>query len=513
MAKLQPNEKTSNVMNGNMMRFLNMVERLGNRIPHPFTLFLYLTLFVIVVSWIGNYLDLSVVHPSKGEEIAVKSLVSKEGLEYFLGSMVDNFTSFKPLGLVLVIALGIGMADKVGLFEATIKKALINAPKSLITYAVLFIGILGNLASDAAYVIVPPLAAMIFYSVGRHPVAGLATGIAGVGCGFTANFFIAGTDVLLSGITTEVSKAIDPTVVVTPVDNWFFMSASVVLLTIVGAFVTDKIIEPRLGTYQEDVIQEKMASITPLENKALRNTLLVALVFICFVVLIVFIPNSPLRGENGSIMESPFMSGIIVFILAFFLLTGYTYGRTMGVIKKAEDAINFMSQSIKDMSGFVVLVFVVSQFIAFLNWSNVTVWLAVKGADLLKTIQLDGLPLIIVFVLVSTLLNLLITSGSAQWSIMAPIFVPMFMLMDFHPAFVQVAFRIGDSATNFITPMQPFVAVMLAFLVRYDKKAGLGTHIALILPYTVAFLIAWIAMLCIFAIFEIPVGPGVSMHL
>ncbi|MFB6364933.1 AbgT family transporter [Paenibacillus elgii] len=510
MAKIQP--LIQNNPKG-LMGFLNWIERTGNRIPHPFTVFLYLILFVLVASWIGSYLGLSSIHPGTGKELHIKSLVSTEGVHYILESTVDNFVKFKPLGLVLVMVLGIGLADKVGLFEATIKKLLLNAPKAVITYGVLFAAFIGHLASDAAYVIIPPLAAMVFRSFGRHPVAGLVTGIAGVGCGFTANIFIAGTDVLLSGITTEVARAVNPNVQVTPIDNWYFMSLSVFVLTIVGAFITERIVEPRLGTYQGEDSIPQMIELSPLVNKALRNAMVAALIYIGFLATVLFIPHSPLRGEDGGILTSPFMEGIIPIILCFFIVTGLAYGITMKKVTCTADVVKLMSDSIKDMSGFIALAFIISQFIAYLNWSNLTMWIAVSGSEMLKAVHLTGFPAILLFTFVAVIMALLITSGSALWSVLAPIFVPMLMLLNFHPAFIQVAYRIADSATNMITPLNPFVAVMLGFLARYDKKAGLGTHISLIFPYTVAFLIIWVLMLCLFGLLGIPVGPGVTMYL
>ncbi|MFC4076659.1 AbgT family transporter [Salinithrix halophila] len=497
------------------MSFLGWVERTGNRIPHPFTLFLYLIGFVFVVSWVGSLLGLAVVHPGTEKEIAIKSLISSDGLHYILESMVTNFTEFKPLGLVLVMMLGIGLANKVGLLEAAIKRTLTHTPKSVITYAVLFIGILGNLASDAAYIVIPPLAAMIFRSFGRHPIAGLAAGIAGVGCGFTANIFIGGTDAILSGITTEVAKVMDPDKIVTITDNWYFMSLSVIVLTFVGGFITERVVEPRLGTYKEEEdFEEKLVDLNPSVKRALRNTAMVALLYIGMIALVLFLPHSPLRGEDGGILvDSPFRDGIIPFLLGFFVLTGVTYGVTLKKISGVSDVVQYMTESIKDMAGFIVLVFVIAQFIAYINWSNLTVWIAVGGADLLKSIQMDGFPSVILFTLITLILSLLITSGSALWSVLAPIFIPMFMLLGYHPAFIQVAYRIADSATNMITPLNPFVAVMLGFLAKYDKKAGLGTHVSLLLPYTVAFIVVWCLMLGIFALFEIPVGPGVQMYL
>ncbi|MFC7687038.1 AbgT family transporter [Ureibacillus sp. GCM10028918] len=495
------------------MKILNIIESIGNRIPHPFMLFIYLSLFVIFLSWIVGSNDVKVVHPGTGEVLPIKSLVSNEGLHYILTSVLENFAGFTPLGLVLAMMLGVGLADKIGLFEIAIKTAFLKVPKPIVTYVVIFTATLANITAAAAYVIVPPLAAMIFKSFGRHPIAGLAAGIAGVGCGYTANLAITGDDALLSGISTEVAQTIVPGIIVTPVDNWFFMVVSVFVLTIVGVFVTEKIIEPRLGTYHDEENSSIQEKISLLEKKALRNSGVSALLYIGFILLILFIPNSPLRNEEGGLLPSLFLEGIIPIIILFFVVTAVTYGVTLKRIRNWGDVAKYMTEAVKDMSGFIVLVFVIAQFIAYLKWSNLATWMAVSGAEFLKQIHLDGFPAVIMFVFITTIVSLLITSGSALWSVLAPIFIPMLMLLNFHPAFIQVAYRIADSSTNMITPLNPYVAIMLGFLIKYDKKAGLGTHISLILPYTIAFLIVWIILLCIFAFLGIPIGPGVDMYL
>lgn len=512
---MNQNQQTSMSERPKYAFLLDGIEKAGNKLPHPVLIFIYLTIFITAASWILHTIDASVMMPGTKEVVAVNSLLSAEGIQFILTSMIDNFVGFKPLGLVLVYTLGIGLAEKTGLFEAAIRKTLIKAPKQIITYAVMFIGIMGSVTADSAYIVVPPMAAIIFHLFGRNPIAGLAAGIAATGCGFTANLLVSAFDAALSGLSTEAAQTIDPTIVVHPVDNWFFMSASVLILTFVGAFVTEKIVEPRLGTYNGDVKinLEEDSSHHPLVTKALRNTLLAAILYVAILVIVLYLPQSPLRGENGSIINSPFMSGINAIILLFFAIIGLTYGITARKIRSVTDVVKIMSDSIKDISGFIVLAFFIAQFIAYLSWSNLTTYIAVHGAELLETANLTGLPAIILLIIVTSVISLFVTSGVGLWSLLAPIFIPMFMLLDFHPAFIQTAYRIADSVTNMITPLNPFVAVMLGFLMKYDKKAGLGTHISLIFPYTLAFLLAWIIMLIIFAVFNIPVGPGIPMYL
>ncbi|GGC96390.1 p-aminobenzoyl-glutamate transporter [Thalassobacillus devorans] len=495
-----------------LSRFLNVIERAGNRLPDPFMLFVYLALFVILLSWFISLFDISFQQPGSEELITIKSLVSAEGLQYILTSMLDNFVGFKPLGLVLAMMLGIGLADKIGLLETAIKSTILKAPPALVTYAVIFVGILGNLASDAAFVIVPPLAAMVFYTVGRHPLAGLAAGFAGVGAGFTANIVIAGTDALLSGISTEVMQNLDSNIVVTPVDNWYFMMVSVVVLSITGALITEKIVEPRLGKY-EGKGGETLKASTDLEKRGLRNAAIVALAYVALILLVIFLPNSPLRNEEGGIIPSPFLDGIIPIILFWFVAVGVTYGKTVGKLESSRDISKYMGEAMKDMSGFIVLIFAAAQFIAYFDWTNLGTWIAVSGANFLESIGLTGIAVIIGFVLLTAVMNLFIFSGSAQWALEAPIFVKMFYFLDYHPAFIQAAYRIADSSTNIITPMNPYIIIVLAFMKEYDKKAGLGTLIALMLPYSIIFLSVWIVLLLIFAFLGIPFGPGIGIHL
>lgn len=493
-----------------LLRFLDMIERIGNKLPDPFMLFVYLALFIVALSAIVSTLGVTVVHPGSGEELPIKNLLSKEGIVYILTSMLTNFTEFKPLGLVLAMMLGIGLAEKVGLLETAMKRTIVNAPKAFITYAVVFVGILGNLASDAAFVIVPPLAATVFYTVGRHPLAGLAAGFAGVGAGFTANLLVTGTDALLAGISTEAAKSIDPNAVVTPVSNWYFMGVSVLFLSVLAALITEKIVEPKLGNYTGKATTA-MDQATPLQVKGLRNAAFTAIGYVALLLLAIFIPGSPLVNEEGGLIPSPFLDGIIPIILFFFIAVGVAYGVTVKEIKSTRDIPRYMAEAIKDMSGYIVLIFAAAQFISYFNWSNLGTWVAVEGAEFLKSIHLTGLGALIAFSLLAALLNLLIFSGSAQWALMAPIFIPMFMLLGYKPELVQAAFRIADSSTNVITPLNPYMVVILAFMKEYDKKAGFGTLVSMMLPYSLVFLGFWIVLLVVFILFGIPLGPGVSM--
>ncbi|WP_246056240.1 AbgT family transporter [Alteribacter natronophilus] len=495
-------------------KFLDFVEKAGNKLPHPFMLFVYLAVGIIGLSWVISAFNVTFTDPETGETEAVRSMLSADGVEFIISSMLDNFTGFAPLGLVLVMMFGIGLAQKVGLIETFMKKTILKAPKSLVTYAVIATGIIGNLASDAAFVIVPPLAAMVFYALGRHPLAGIAAGFAGVGAGFTANVIITGTDALLSGITTEVARG----VMVTPVDNWYFMLFSVLMLMFIGTWITEKIVEPRLGKFdpsnaEEGVVDQELEAITPEKNRGLRNAGIAGAIYLALVSLLIVPGNAILRGDEGQIVPSPFLSNIVPIILFFFIVVAIAYGLTVQAIKSTRDVPEFMAEAMKDMSGYIVLIFAASQFIAYFDWTNIGSLIAVSGAETLTNINFTGLPVIVAFILLAAVLNMFIFSGSAQWVLMAPIFVPMFMALDYNPAFVQLAYRIADSSTNIITPLNPYVPMVLAFMKRYDRNAGFGTLFAIMLPYSLIFLGVWIVILIAWTLIGLPIGPGVGMHL
>lgn len=494
-------------------RFLNGIEAAGNRLPDPFLLFGILAVLVIIVSYIFTLFSASVVHPGSGETLEIRSLLSTEGIQFIITDMLDNFTGFAPLGLVLAMMLGVGLADKVGFLEDAIQRTILKSPPALVTYTVILVGMLGNIASDASYVLIPPLAAMVFYRIGRNPIAGLVAGFAATGAGFTANIMIAGTDALLAGISTEAAQIIDPNFVVTPADNWYFNIVSVFVLTIVGGLITNRMIEPRLGKYKGGEVEFETKEKHPNSDKAFRNAIIAGVAYLVLIAGLLFMPDSPLRGEGGTIIPSPFLTGIVPIILFLFLTIGVTYGITLGNIKSSKDVTKYMSESIKDLAGYIVLIFAISQFISFFTWSNIGTWLAVNGAELLTNINFTGIGLIIGYILFTASLNFLITSGSAKWALEAPVFIPLFMQLGYHPAFIQAAYRVADSSTNVITPLFPYLVVVLAFMQRYDKKAGIGTLISLMVPYAMGFLLTWIILIIIFFYTGIPFGPGITPYL
>lgn len=499
------------VKNGNS--FLDWIEKTGNKIPHPFILFFIFAVGIIIISTVANIFDVNVTDPVKNEIVKVKSLLSSDGVNFMLQSMIKNFTGFSPLGLVLVMTLGIGLAEHVGLVSAFMRNSILNSSPKIITFMIMLIGICGNIASDAAIVIVPVISAIIFLSLGKHPLAGIAVGYAATTAGFSANLIVAGTDALLAGISTEAMKIVNPNVTVSVVSNWYFMAVSTFLLAIVGTIVTEKIIEPRLGKYTGNKTFKNEA-ISPVEKSALRWAGIYSLIYILFIVAIVVPKNSFLRNpKTGSLLNSPLLNSIIPLLLFLFLIAGITYGKRVGQIKTAGDIPRHITSAMKDMSSYIVLVFMIGQFIAYFNWSNLGFILAVNGADFLKNMNLKGIPLFLMFIILSSIINLFIGSGSAKWALLAPIFIPMFYMLGYNPALTQMLYRIGDSTTNVISPLFPYMPIILGLAQEYDEDYGMGTVISVMMPYTIALLLMWSLMAIVWVYFGIPLGPGTPLYI
>lgn len=502
---------------------LDRLERLGNKLPHPVMIFMILSGFLIVISAIfaamGTAVDFTGINMATGEiedmTINARSLISVEGVEFMLTSAVRNFTNFAPFGVVMVAMLGVGIADGTGLLTTSLKGVVTKTPRSLLTAVIIFVGILSCLASDAGYVIVIPLAAIMFMSVGRHPIAGLAAGFAGVSGGFGASLLLSPIDSMMAGLTTEAAQILDPNYVVGIEGNWFFGIASVFLLTIVGTIVTEKIVEPRLGKYEGEVeVNTELTTVSKEEKRGLRFAGITALVLIALILVGLLPENGVLRGYGGGdILGSPFMSALVVILALFFGLVGLAYGIGSGTIKKDKDVVVLMEKAMVSMAGFIVLAFFAAQFIAYFAYTNLGTIVAVNGADMLVRWNLTGIPLILMFMVIVVVVNFLIGSMSAKWAILGPVFVPMLMTMGFTPEFVQVAYRIADSTTNIISPLMAWFALIVVFFQKYDKNAGVGTLISTMMPYTVVFTIFWTLMMIVWYFFGWNVGPGVGIYL
>ncbi len=538
---------------GAFTRFLDSVEWLGNLLPHPVTLFAILAGLMILASGLfGGLLEVAVEDPrpegARGRAadgmIRAVSLMNEDGFRRIFTSLTTNFTSFAPLGVVLVAMLGVGVAEKSGLLSAAVRSIVLGANKHTVTVAVVFAGVLSNTASEMGYVVLVPLAGAVFYALGRHPLAGMAAAFAGTSGGYSANLLIGTIDPLLAGITTEAAQLIDPAYVVSAPANWYFMVVSTFLITIIGSLVTIFIVEPKLGPYDTShadpaVLDGKMMQpVSGQETKGLMwaglaslgvfaamawtlmgDELALTLPFIG-TLFSVTVPDwlpgwGSLRNpETGSIFEqAPFFTGFVTWIFLFFLIVGFTYGRAAGTMKNDRDVIDGMASAISTLGLYIVLVFFAAQFVAFFNWSNLGAITAVTGAQFLIDTGLTGPAIFIGFIILCGFVNLMLGSASAQWAVTAPIFVPMLMLVGYSPEVIQAAYRIGDSSTNIITPMMSYFGLILAWMTRYDKKLGIGTVIAMMLPYSMIFLVTWIALffLWTFAL-GLPVGPGAPTY-
>jgi len=490
---------------------LDFIEFVGNKLPHPATLFLLLAVLVMVASWIASLLGVQANHPVDDRLITVNNLASGDGLRWIYTNILDNFLRFPPLGYVLVVMIGIGVAEGSGLMTVLIRSLVLSSPPRLVTTAILTAGIISTLAIEAGYVVLIPLSAMIFHALGRHPMAGLAAAFCGVSGGFSATFFISSTDTILAGITESAAQMIIPEMVLTPAINFYFLFISSFVVIVVGVFVTERIIEPRLGPYTGNAERLPINQLSPIEKKGLRWAgygLLGLMALLAFSI----IPEWGFfrNPETGDVLDSPFFGGIIIGILLMFLVPGLLYGIAVGTIKNDKHVVKHMTQTMAGMAGYIVLVFFAAQFVYFFNYSNLGIIFAINGAYTLQSIGFTGIALIVSFVALSGFTNLFMGSASAKWAIMAPVFVPMFMLLDpsYHPALTQAAFRVGDSVTNLITPMMSYFALIVTFAQKYDEKYGIGTIISTMLPYSILLFLTWTLLLAVWMWLGLPLGPG-----
>lgn len=496
---------------GLLQRFLDVVEKSGNRLPHPITLFAILAVIVVFLSAILSAVGISVEDPAApGETIGITSLLSSSGIVYLFESMVDNFINFAPLGVVLATMIGIGIAERTGLISVLLRSFVFSVPTRLLTAALVFAGIMSSVASDAGYVVLPPLGAMLFAALGRHPLAGLAAAFAGVSAGFSANLLLSATDPMLGELTMQAAATIDPAYADTMNNamNYYFIIVSTFFLTIVGTLVSEKIVEPRLGEYKGDY-RETIGKATSEEKKGMIWAGVSFLVTAVLLAFLVVPQNSPLHGEPGNfVATSPFMSSLVVAILILFFIPGVVYGIVTKSIRNDKDVANQLSETMASMGMFIVLAFTAGQFVAYFNETNMGLVLSVYGAEFLQSINLQGIPLLIIFILITGFINLFIGSASAKWAIMAPVFVPIMMQLGYSPELTQMAYRVADSSTNIITPLMTYFAIIIAFAQKYDKKMGIGSLISVMLPYSLVFLVTWSILLIVWMLLGLDLGPG-----
>ncbi len=491
-------------------RFLLFVEKTANYLPDPFFIFSGLAILTIILSWLFASLNTSVIHPGTGEEVFVFNLLSKTGIQRMFTDAVTNFTGFPPLGLVLVTVIGIGVAEKSGMFEALLKRMIGVFPGSFVVPAIIFASVNSSLMADSGVVVLPPLAALIFKSIGRNPIAGICASFGAVCAGFSANLFITALDPLLSGFTEPAARIVDSSYEVYPTANYYFMIPSVFIITIICTWVTNKIVEPRLAQYESDE-KDTLEEISTESIRGLRYSGIAFIIINILLLLSVIPENGIFRGEGGTLI--PFYRSIVPLIMVIFFICGTVYGIASGTVRNNHDLAGMASDAMKTMGAYIILAFAAGQFVAYFDWSNIGLVLAVNGANAFKAAGLEGPMLLIVFFIFSSIMNIFVSSASAKWAVFAPVFVPMLMLTGISPEATQLAYRVGDSITNIITPLLPYFPIVIVFAKHYDKEMSFGRLVGSLLPYSFFLFLVWGAFLALWIIFDIPPGPEASIFL
>lgn len=502
-------------------QMLDKVEVVGNKLPQPVTLFAILMILTLLLSWFFG--GVSVEHPGKEaglvgpdgkpvDTIQVINLLSREGVQMIFTRMVSTFATFPPLGLVLVVMLGIGVAEYTGMISVGLRLFVSKVPDSIITFSIVVAGMVSSVAADAGYVVLIPLGGAIFMGMGRHPLAGIGAAFAGVSGGFGANFLPTGLDPMIAAFTEPAAQIIDADYTVNPLSNYYLMAASVPLIGLVGTWVTEKILVPRLGPYKpgSDIEIEEENPIRQHEVKALKWSIVATLIVLGLFMLTIIPADGLLRGEidpnTGSRSFRPFYDSLVPIMFVTFFVAGLVYGIVAKTIKSDKDVTQMTAKSMSTMGMYIVIAFVAAQFVAYFNWSNLGSVLAVKGSDGLNAIGFTGGPLLVAFIIVASLVNLVMGSASAKWALLAPIFVPMLMLMGYSPETTQAAYRIGDSYSNILTPLLPYFPLVIVFAQKYVKEVGIGTLISMMLPFSIAFALIRIPMLLLWIWAGIPLG-------
>ena len=501
---------------------LGWIERTGNALPDPVFIFLWLILALVLISVVADMANVQVLHPMQKDEagnplvVSATSLLAPENIRRLLVDMPTTFMHFHPLGYVLLVMLGAGVAERTGMFGAAMRAAVKNAPASLLTPVIAFVAMMGNLAADAAYVVLIPLAAALYAAAGRHPVAGIAASFAGVSGGFSANLFPGQLDAMLFGITQAATETVTPDWTMNLAGNWWFIIAMLAVFLPLIWFVTDRIIEPRLGPWQGGPTSgtEPPRGDETLERRALGRAGLAGLGVVGLWLLFTFGPGQPLLGEGDSLVLqlTPMLQSLVAGFFLLFLAMGWAYGAAIGNVRSHRDIVQMMSASMADMAYYLVLAFTAAHFVAMFNWSNLGLVVAVNGADALRAADLSAPALLAAIVVLTASVNLLIGSASAKWALLAPVLVPMLMLLGVSPEMTTAAFRVGDGATNIITPLMVYFPLILAFAQRWVPSFGLGSLAATMLPYSVGILVVGIALTVGWALLDLPPGPGASVQ-
>lgn len=497
-------------------RFLDAIETVGNRVPHPAVIFVILIAIVIALSHLLHMLGVSVnyqvinpeTHLIENAAAEAKSLLTADGVRFMFTGVIQNFMNFNAVGVIIVAMVGVGVAESAGLIKALIRKLVIVAPRKALTYILVLVGILSSIAADAGYLVLIPLAAAAFMSVGRHPLAGLAAAFAAVAGAFGVNILIVPLDGILTEITNDAIHLLNPAISIGLAANIWFSVASVVLLTVVVAVVTEKVVEPRLGGYGAVDPEVESATLAPEETRGLKFATFALIAVGIFLALLTLPPGAPLRDpETGALVgNSPFMNSLIVVIALVFMAMGMGYGYGARTMTSMNDVIDAMTQAIASLASLIFLLLIISQFLAYFEYTNMATLAAVSLADALSRADVDALWLLLGFVVVVLLLDLIITGAIPKWAIFAPIFVPLLMKLNMSPEAVLAAYRVGDSPMNAVTPLNAYFAMIVVFAQRYQKDAGVGTIIALMLPYVVVIAVTWTALLAGWQILGLPWG-------
>jgi len=495
--------------------FLGTVERVGNKLPDPAVLFIALLFVVWVLSWLLSYVAFDVVDPRSGEALVINNLLSGSALTEFMSVMVTNFSHFHPVGVVLVAMLGIGVAEATGFINTGLRALLNVTSDRFLTPMVIMVGIASHAAADAGYVLVIPLGGVIFYAAGRHPLAGIAAAFAGVSGGFSASFIPSSIDPLLQGLSQAGARILDPAIELNPLNNYFFTTASSVLIIGIGWYVTSKIIEPRLKGLEIDGDAEDLPEMHDLqdqERKGLRWSLIAMVLGVALLIATALPAGSPWRDATGDIssFQAPLMRSIVSLIFFLFLIPGVVYGIVAGTVKSSKDIIVGMTKSMHSMSYYLVIMFFIAQFVYAFGQSNLGVLLALQGAAFLKAMAMPAAITIVGIIILTAVVNIFVGSASGKWGLLAPIFIPMLMTLGISPDLTQAAYRVGDSSTNIITPLMPYFPLVVVYCQRYVKGTGIGTLTALMLPYSISFLVLWTIFLLIYFAIGLPLGIQAS---
>ena len=512
--KIEPIDEAEEKTKTFLQKLLDGVETVGNKVPHPAVIFFILAGIIILLSHLlyllGATVSYEVVNPQthkvEAATATVNSLLSADAIRFMLTSMVRNFANFGPVSIIFVVMVGVGLAEQAGLMTALITKIVQVTPGKAVTWILVTLGVMSSVASDAGYLVLIPLGAAAFLSLGRHPLAGLAAAFAGVAGAFGVNFLIAPIDGILTEITNDAIHLLNPTYSINLTANFYFAVVSSLVLIVVCALVTERVVEPRLGEYRGGATVESNV-ISSQEARGLRLALYALVASVVVIALLTFPTAAPLRDpQTGSL--SPFMDSLIVLIMLVFLAVGIGYGVGAETITSIVEGIDAVTKTFAGLSGLIFLLFVISQFLAYFNYSNIATIVAVDLGDVLEHANLGTIPLLLGFITITGAVGVLIVGAIPKWAIFAPIFVPLFMKLGIAPDAVLAAYRVGDSPPNGMSPLMPYFTLIVVFAQRYQKDAGVGTVVAMMLPYCVAISVVWILLFLVWELLGLPFGPG-----